>query len=186
MKIVLSVLVITILLGVVRMSSAVYRVEGHCQRTECEVCGKTIYEWVPESYKYSGDYFYSIGGSGWYCMGEDAELFEWDIKIVLCEECYKKYKDELNLLFEIAYGNWIGSKREEYIEIREKNHRDETERQIREKRKEVDKLYKQILELEDTIVEELSDLTIWATSGIMTTTTLDGSVSGDIGDINGE
>ena len=109
------------------------------EESKCEICGKTIYEEVTDTYSYSGEVLY-MDGSGWTIpRGERASYISIELKIRVCRECDKLYEKEIQELVKAVWEKVILEKQLENTENIQKH--DE------------ERILKKITELETTIIK---------------------------------
>jgi len=122
----------------------VYYYNGYWKETKCEICGKTVYEWIKDN-----DYY--DFGITWenhsFCPGEQALHISKELDIVVCRDCYDKYNKEFSEAINNFYSDWLKKKKLENQEKRELFDKKRKQLKMEELKKQIKKLKSKLKEL---------------------------------------
>ena len=124
-----------IILAIICSGSYLYQDEGKWVESECEICGKTVFQWVKYNYDSGGMLYF---GTTPFCWGEQATKLLWIGQPTwVCGECQKKYGQEYQKLMSSTFDKWLENKKGENKTIRKQHEKERRKNEIEKLEKEI-------------------------------------------------
>ena len=111
-------------------------VDAYYEEVKCEICGKTLMQWV-EGYS-----FYSYNSVDFWAdtsQGKETRMGI-DMQMGVCKECYEKYNIEYRDLLLKTQGEWLKKKQDENSGLRLKNEEDRRRSKLKQIEEEITEL----------------------------------------------
>ncbi len=143
-------LVAFMVLSMVSISEATFRMEGSCVKSECQICGKMITSWEKDTYNFTGPFMPSGSYSGvglcithcddGICHTSPAQTIQ-SPTIKVCKECYGKYSAIFEKMFDNKLKQVQDDNKDQRI-INQQFNKKMARKELEKKRKELDEQIK--------------------------------------------